>query len=112
MENSRQKKTIVILIVVIVLAIVANLAYQDYKEKNKIISFSEAVEIAKDDAGIDIMKKNVVSLGNDVYEDGKIVRYEVEFKYDNKAYYYVIDAKTGKIIDLKTEKQSDVKATK
>ena len=69
MESRRQKKAIIILIVVIVLAIVGNLAYQEYKEKNKIISFSEAVEIAKDDAGIDIMKKNIVSLGNDVYEE-------------------------------------------
>lgn len=108
--SSRQKKAIIILVAVIVLAMVGNLAYKSYKEKNKIISFSEAVEIAKEDAGIDIMKKNVVSLGDDIYEDGKIVRYEVEFKDNNKAYYYVIDAKTGKIIDSKAEKQSGVKS--
>lgn len=69
------------------------------------IGASKASEIALADAGTGADFDGDVEVGLD-FDDGVIV-YEVEFIYDEIDYEYEINATTGAIMDIKTEKIGD-----
>ena len=81
-------------------------AYKKSAEKNS-IGFDAAYSLAVEDAGIS--KENAQEIRNDFErENGKFV-YEVEFDAEGKEYDYIIDAKSGEIIE--SESENEVPAT-
>ncbi len=80
-------------------------AYKKSAEKNS-IGTDAAYSLAVEDAGIN--KENARKIRNDFeHEDGRFV-YEVEFDADGKEYDYIIDAKSGEIIEKESENEVPV----
>ena len=78
-------------------------AYKKTAEKNSIGS-DTAFSVAIEDAGVN--KENAQKLKSDFErEDGKFV-YEVEFDAEGKEYDYIIDAKSGEVLEKESEKEN------
>ncbi len=70
-----------------------------------VITESEAISIALKDAKLS--ESDLVYLPYAEFEDGKIQTYEVEFETKTTEYEYTINAKTGEILDVEIDIDSD-----
>lgn len=101
-KMSRKRKSLLLVFVIVILIVFAWAIAQVSPEEAADI----AIEAAGVENGIESIPKKDFDIGN-YFEDNKHVAYDIQFKYDNEYYFYVISRNNGDIWGYK--KMKDVK---